>query len=55
LTLEHIQQRDARWVVVDMTGKGGRVRTVPMPSWTKVALDEWTTAAGFSAVECSGQ
>jgi site-specific recombinase XerD len=49
LTLEHVQQRDARWVVVDMTGKGGRVRTVPMPSWTKVAIDEWTTTAGFSA------
>jgi site-specific recombinase XerD len=49
LTLEHIQQRDARWVIVDMKGKGGRVRTVPMPSWTKVALDAWTMAAGFSA------
>jgi integrase len=49
LTLEHIQQRDARWVIVDMRGKGGRVRTVPMPSWTKVALDAWTAAAGFNA------
>lgn len=48
LSLEHIQQRDARWVIVDMKGKGGRVRTVPMPSWTKVAIDEWTTAAGFA-------
>lgn len=48
LTIEHIQQRDARWVVVDMKGKGGRVRTVPMPSWTKVAIDDWTTAAGFT-------
>jgi len=49
LTLEHIQQRDARWVIVDMRGKGGRIRTVPMPSWTKVATDVWTLAAGFSA------
>lgn len=49
LTLEHVQQRDARWVVVDMKGKGGRIRTVPMPSWTKVAIDEWTATAGFSA------
>jgi site-specific recombinase XerD len=49
LTMEHVQQRDARWVVVDMKGKGGRIRTVPMPSWTKVALDEWIVAAGFSA------
>jgi site-specific recombinase XerD len=49
LTLEHVQQRDARWVIVDMKGKGGRIRTVPMPSWTKVATDVWTLAAGFSA------
>ena len=48
LTLEHIQQRDARWVIVDMHGKGGRVRTVPMPSWTKVSIDAWTSAAGFT-------
>ena len=47
LTLAHIQQRDARWVIVDMKGKGGRVRTVPMPSWAKVAIDVWTTAAEF--------
>jgi site-specific recombinase XerD len=49
LTLEHIRQRDARWVIVDMKGKGGRVRTVPMPSWTKVAIDEWIMGAGFNA------
>jgi site-specific recombinase XerD len=48
LTIEHVQQRDARWVVVDMKGKGGRIRTVPMPSWTKVAINEWTATAGFS-------
>lgn len=34
LTVDHIQLRDARWVIVDLIGKGGRVRTVPMPSWT---------------------
>ena len=49
LTLESIQQRDGRWVIVDMTGKGGRVRTVPVPAWAKVAVDMWTTAAGLTA------
>jgi len=49
LTLEHIQQRDARWVIADVKGKGGRVRTVPMPSWTKVAIDEWTAQAGLAS------
>ena len=45
LTVEHIQLRDARWVIVDLIGKGGRVRSVPMPSWTKSAIDSWIAAA----------
>src|ERR1700722_9427006 len=49
LTFEHIQQRDGRWVIVDMRGKGGRVRTVPMPAWTKAAIDDWTMATGCSS------
>jgi site-specific recombinase XerD len=36
-----IQMREARWVIVDLIGKGNRVRTVPIPSWVKVALDAW--------------
>jgi site-specific recombinase XerD len=48
LTFEHIQQREARWVIVDLVGKRNRVRTVPMPSWTKAALDAWTDAAGIN-------
>lgn len=36
-----IQMREARWVIVDLVGKGNRVRTVPIPSWVKVALDAW--------------
>ncbi len=46
LTVAHIQQREARWVIVDLVGKGNRVRTVPIPAWTKAALDDWTQAAG---------
>lgn len=49
LTFEHIQQRDGRWVVLDMVGKGGRVRTVPMPSWGKHAIDLWAQASGRSS------
>jgi integrase len=45
LTLEHIQQRDGRWVMVDLRGKGGRIRTIPVPSWVKVAVDRWAEAA----------
>src|SRR5215471_9265967 len=46
LTMGHVQQRDGRWCVVDLLGKDGRVRTVPMPTWVKVAIDAWTTEAG---------
>jgi site-specific recombinase XerD len=45
LTFEHIQQRDGRWAIVDLHGKGNRIRTAPMPSWTKVAIDGWSEAA----------
>ena len=48
LTMEHIQQRDGRWCIVDLVGKHGRVRTIPMPTWVKVAIDAWTAAAGVS-------
>jgi integrase len=46
LTLKHIQQRDGRWCIVDLVGKHGRVRTVPMPVWVKVAIDAWAGPAG---------
>ena len=46
LTMEHIQQRDGRWCIVDLVGKHNRVRTVPMPAWVKVAIDAWTGPAG---------
>ena len=48
LTMGHIQQRDGRWCIVDLLGKHGRVRTIPMPTWVKVAIDAWTGAAGVS-------
>lgn len=48
LAVEHIQQREARWALVDLVGKGKRVRTVPMPAWTKVAIDQWMAAAGLT-------
>ncbi len=49
LTVEHVQQRDARWVIVDLIGKGKRVRTVPMPPWTKMAINQWMEAAGITS------
>src|SRR5712692_5012721 len=39
LTFAHLQQRDGRWCIVDLVGKHGRVRTAPMPTWVKLAID----------------
>jgi site-specific recombinase XerD len=47
LTIDRIQQREARWVIVDLMGKGNRVRTVPVPAWVKEAIDLWIAAAGI--------
>jgi len=40
--------RQGHWAVVDLIGKGGHIRTVPIPNWVKAALDQWTRAAGVS-------
>lgn len=49
LTFEHIQQRDGRWVIADLVGKGKRVRSVPIPSWCKAAIDAWSQVAGLES------
>jgi integrase len=46
MLFSHIQQRESRRLLVDLVGKGGRIRSVPMPSWCKNAIDAWTAAAG---------
>jgi integrase len=45
LTWEQIQQRDGRWAIIDLVGKGGRVRSVGVPPWVKAALDRWAEAS----------
>jgi integrase len=34
---------------VDLVGKRNKVRSIPMPSWTKKAIDEWTKAASIKS------
>jgi site-specific recombinase XerD len=48
LTIGHVQQRDGRWCIVDLVGKHGRIRTVPMPTWVKVAIDAWASLASIT-------
>src|SRR6516162_5159113 len=47
LTLDHLQQREEHWAIVDLLGKGGHVRTVPVPDWVKSELEVWLAAAGI--------
>jgi integrase len=47
LTLEAIQQREEHWVIADVQGKAGHIRTVPIPSWVKATIDRWTSSAGI--------
>jgi site-specific recombinase XerD len=49
LTVEHIQQREGRWVIVDLVGKRSKTRSVPMPSWAKYAIDAYMLAGAITA------
>src|SRR6266567_2566535 len=42
LTLGHLQQREGHWAIVDLCGKAGHVRTIPVPNWVHGLLNEWT-------------
>jgi integrase len=48
LAVEHLQQREEYWVIADLIGKGSHVRTVPVPTWIKLAVDHWLAAAAIS-------
>jgi site-specific recombinase XerD len=45
LTVNQIEQRESRWVLPDLVGKGHRCRTVPVPAAVKHRVDDWVQAA----------
>ena len=45
LRVEDVQQREEHWVIADLVGKGGHIRTIPVPDWVKAGIDAWITAA----------
>ncbi len=49
LDFRHLQQREEHWAIVDLVGKGGHIRTVPVPDWVKTTIDEWLATAAISA------
>ncbi|MGI8992586.1 MAG: tyrosine-type recombinase/integrase [Bryobacteraceae bacterium] len=48
LDFSHLQRREDNWAIVDLVGKGGHVRTVPVPDWVKAEIDMWVKAAGIA-------
>jgi site-specific recombinase XerD len=40
LNIGHIQQREEHWAIVDLKGKAGHTRTLPMPACVKNVLDQ---------------
>src|ERR1700691_3783128 len=49
LRFEDIQQREEHWVIADLAGKGGHIRTIPVPDWVKAGIDVWTGASGITS------
>jgi site-specific recombinase XerD len=47
LRLDDLQQREEHWAIVDLVGKGGHIRTVPVPDWVRNELNEWLTTAAI--------
>jgi site-specific recombinase XerD len=41
LQVSQMRRVDGRWELVDIEGKGGRLRTVTIPDWAKAAVDLW--------------
>jgi site-specific recombinase XerD len=47
LRLRDLEQREDHWAIVDLVGKGGHIRTVPIPDWVRAQLEIWIAAAGI--------
>ena len=48
LTIDQLHQREGHWAIVDLRGKGGHVRTVPVPDWVYCELNTWIKAAAIT-------
>jgi integrase len=47
LRVEHLQQREEHWAIVDLIGKARHVRTVPVPDWVYLELATWLSSASI--------
>ena len=44
LSFDHLQRREDRWAIADLVGKGGHVRTIPVPELGET-IHKWFGAA----------
>lgn len=49
VTMQDLQRREEHWVFADLSGKGGHIRTVPIPDWVAGALQAWIAEAAIIA------
>lgn len=49
LLVEAIQEQSGRWAIIDLAGKRGSTRTVPVPEWVMSSIRDWLTAACISS------
>jgi site-specific recombinase XerC len=47
VSVEQFRIVEDRWVIADLVGKHGRIRTVAVPFWAKAAVDEWRLAGSI--------
>ena len=61
VSVQDLQQREDHWVFADLIGKGGHVRTIPIPQWVGTAVESWlagaaiTTGPIFRAINKAGR
>lgn len=59
--VQDLQQGEDHWVFADLIGKGGHIRTVPIPDWVAEAIRVWLTeseiteGAVFRAINKAGR
>ena len=50
----HLQQGEGHWAIVDLRGKAGHVRIIPVPDWVNRLLNDWTTPESTKAAFSGG-
>ena len=49
LDIAHLRSREGRWLIVNLVGKGGRMRTVPVPGWAMDMVNDWIEKAQITS------